>query len=310
MKTSVIVPVFNEQGTLRELDRKLNSVLCSLNSSYEIIYVNDGSSDASPVILDEITAENKNAVLITLARNYGQTQAIAAGVDNAGGETIVTIDADLQNAPEDIPKLLKKLEEGYDLATGWRKRRQDSLLWKKIPSLAANKLIAMITGVKIHDLGCTLKAYRSNVLKQIEFHGEIHRLLPLYAAMRGAKIAEIPVRHYRRKSGRSKYGLSRCIKVILDVFAVMFMWKFVQRPIYAFGSVGLASLSFSGLIGLFIVLRKIFLGGVWVSPLLFIFVIFFLIGIQFMLMGILAEFILRLYFGVKDIKRYEIKQKR
>ncbi len=309
MKMSVVIPVFNEQGSLRALHKKLKAVLQKMDVSYEILYVDDASTDKSAAILDEINKADCNVQLITLSRNYGQTQAIAAGVDAAQGEIIVTMDSDLQNDPADIPKIIAKLEEGYDVVSGWRKKRRDDLWLRKIPSSMANIISARITGVKIHDLGCTLKAYRSRILKNIEFHGEIHRLLPLYAAIQGAKITEIPVRHQRRKYGRSKYGISRFFKVILDLFALVFIWKFLPKPIYAFGGIGLASLSFSVVIGMFIVFRKVFLAGVWVSPLLFIFVIFFLIGIQFILMGILAEFILRLYFGVKELKRYRIKHK-
>ncbi|MCG2712663.1 MAG: glycosyltransferase family 2 protein [Candidatus Omnitrophica bacterium] len=309
MKISVIIPVFNEQGSLADLHRKLNAVLEKMDLSYEIIFVDDASTDKSSGILESISNADNKVKVITLSRNYGQTQAIAAGVDATIGEIIVTMDADLQNDPADIPRILAKLDEGYDVVSGWRKKRKDDLWLKKIPSILANNISAWITGVKIHDLGCTLKAYQSRILKNIEFHGEIHRLLPLYAAIQGAKITEIPVKHYQRKYGESKYGISRFFKVILDLFAVMFMWKFLPKPIYAFGGIGLASLGLSGVIGLVIVFRKVFFSGVWVSPLLFIFVIFFLIGIQFILMGILAEFILRLYFGVKDLKRYKIKYK-
>ncbi len=307
MKTSVVIPVFNEQGSLAALHKKLNAVLEKMDLSYEIIYVDDASTDKSASILDAISKADSKVKIITLNRNYGQTQAIAAGVDAAVGEIIVTMDSDLQNDPADIPRILAKLDEGYDVVSGWRKKRKDDLWLKKIPSNLANTISARITGVKIHDLGCTLKAYRSQILKNIEFHGEIHRLLPLYAAIQGAKITEIPVKHYERKYGRSKYGIFRFFKFILDMFTVMFMWKCLSKPIYVFGCVGLISLSFSVIIGMFIVFRKVFLAGEWVSPLLFIFVIFFLIGIQFILMGIIAEFIVRLYNGMKDQKRYEIK---
>ncbi|MCK4993861.1 MAG: glycosyltransferase family 2 protein [Candidatus Omnitrophica bacterium] len=309
MRLSIVIPVFNEQGSLNALHKKLSSVLEKMDMSYEVIFIDDASTDQSSAILNEIKKQDGKVKIITLIRNYGQTQAISAGVDEALGEIIVTMDADLQNDPADIPRILAKLDEGYDVVSGWRKKRKDGLWLRKIPSNMANLISVWITGVKIHDLGCALKAYRYRVLKNIEFHGEIHRLLPLYAAIQGAKITEISVKHQKRKYGKSKYGISRLFKVILDLFAVMFMWKFLPKPIYAFGGIGLASVSFSGAIGLFIIFRKIFLAGVWVSPLLFIFVIFFLIGIQFMLMGIIAEFILRLYCGVKDIKRYKVKHK-
>ena len=309
MKISVVIPVFDEQGSLTALHKKLNATLEKMDVSYEIIFIDDASTDKSAGILDEISKSDSKVKIITLIRNYGQTQAIAAGVDAAVGEIIVTMDSDLQNDPADIPRILAKLDEGYDVVSGWRKKRKDDLWLKKIPSNMANSMSAWITGVKIHELGCTVKAYRGRILRNIEFHGEIHRMLPLYAAIQGAKITEIPVKHQRRKYGKSKYGISRFFKVILDMFTVMFMWKFLPKPIYAFGGIGLISLTFSGLVGLFIIFRKVFLAGVWVSPLLFIFVILFLIGIQFLLMGIMAEFILRLYFEAKDLKRYKIKHK-
>jgi len=309
MNLSIIIPVYNEQKSLKELNSKLLEILEKLKSEYEIIYIDDGSTDNSAKILDEISGLSSSIKIINLSRNYGQTQAIAAGIDHSSGEIIVIMDADLQNDPRDIPKILKKLDEGYDVVSGWRKNRKDSLFFKKVPSIAANYLSVFITDVKIHDLGCALKAYRRNVLKSIEFHGEIHRILPLYAAMYGAKITEIPVNHHSRKHGKSKYGLSRFFKLILDMFAMMFMWRFLSKPIYAFGGMGIASLSISVLTGFFIVIRKVFFGGVWVSPLLFIFTILFVTGIQLMLMGIIAEFIIRLYYGVKKEKRYKIKGK-
>ncbi len=309
MKLSLIIPVYNEQENVSLLHKKLIVVLKQLDLDFEIIYINDGSTDKSEERLDEISKDDGNVRLISLSRNYGQTQAIAAGVDNSKGEVIVTMDADMQNDPRDIPQLLEKLKEGYDVVSGWRRRRKDNLLFKIIPSSIANILSAAITNVQIHDLGCTLKAYRREVLKNIEFHGEIHRLLPLYAAMQGAKIAEISVKHHKRKYGKSKYSLLRFFKVILDMFTIMFMWKFLTKPIYAFGGIGIVFLIISAIMGLFIVLRKVFLAGLWVSPLLFIFLITFTTGIQFILMGILAEFIIRLYYGMKEEKRYKIKER-
>jgi len=307
MRLSVLVPVFNEQGSLLLLHKKLELVLSQLPFDHEIVYIDDGSGEKSQQKWEDIGKTGKNVKIISLRRNYGQTQAIAAGVNNAKGEIIIIIDADLQNDPDDIPRILAKFDEGYDVVSGWRKKRKDALLLKKIPSAIANSVIALITGVKIHDLGCALKAYRYEVLKGIEFHGEIHRLLPLYAAMQGFKITELPVKHYKRRYGKSKYGLARFFKIILDMFALMFMWKFLDKPIYAFGGVGIVSLLISFIIGLFIVLRKLFFAGVWVSPLLFVFVLFFLIAIQFILMGILAEFIIRLYNVSRNRNRYKIK---
>lgn len=309
MKISIVIPVFNEAGNLLMLQHNLNRVLLSLEVDWEVTYVNDGSFDASADELQTIWEENQNIKIITLARNYGQTQALAAGIDSAEGEIIITMDADQQNDPADIPKLLAKLEEGYDVVSGWRVDRQDSLFWKKIPSFLANKISFLITKVRLHDLGCTLKAYKKEVLDEIEFYGEIHRFLPLCAAMQGARIAEIPVRHNKRKYGNSKYGIFRIFNVILDMLLLMFMWNFITKPIYIFGGMGLVSLGGSVLIGTFIMIRKIFFGGEWVSPLLFIFVILSIMGIQFILMGILAELIIRLYYGARSKKRYSIKKK-
>ncbi|MDD5747107.1 MAG: glycosyltransferase family 2 protein [Candidatus Omnitrophica bacterium] len=307
MNLSVIVPVYNEQGNIAMLQRQLNDALNALDIEWEIIYVNDGSTDNSGTELRNIAEGNSGVTVITLARNFGQTQALAAGVEYARGEVIVTIDADGQNDPVDIPKLLHKLAEGYDVVSGWRVNRQDNLFWKKIPSYAANRLSRLLTGVRVHDLGCTLKAYKKDVLKAIEFHGEIHRLLPVYAAMQGAKITEVPVVHHRRHSGKSKYGLSRVFNVCLDMLMMMFVWKFISKPMYMFGGVGLASFGISVLLAVFIVLRKLLFQGEWISPLMFLFVIFCIMGIQFVLMGILAELVIQRSDGKRAHNRYIIK---
>lgn len=306
-KISIIIPVFNEELNLLDLQDALVTVLLKLSMQYEIIYVDDGSTDKSNERLLQIAEKNTQVKVLTLTRNFGQTQAISAGVDNSDGEVIITMDADLQNDPTDIPALLKKLEEGYDLVSGWRVDRKDNFLLKKIPSAAANKISAWLTKVNIHDLGCTLKAYKRTVLEEIDYYGEIHRFLPVYASMHGATIAEIPVKHHKRTKGDSKYGLSRIYKVVLDMFTIMFMWKFMTRPLYLFGGIGMISFGLSGLAGLFIVIRKLFFEGDWVSPLLFLFVVFSMIGVQFVLMGVLAELIIRLYYGARNQKRYKIK---
>lgn len=309
IKISIIVPVFNEQGNLILLDKRISDVMGQVNLSYELIFIDDGSTDNSAKELKKISETNNNVRVITLQRNYGQTQAIAAGIDHARAQLIVTMDADLQNDPRDIPKLLDKIEEGYDVVSGWRFKRKDSFWKKRVPSYWANLISAKLTGIKLHDLGCTLKVYKLSILKDIEFYGEIHRFLPLCAAIEGAKIAEIKVRHHERKYGRSKYGISRFFKAVLDMLTILFAWKFMTKPIHIFGSIGIASISLSSLIGLFIVLRKVLWQGQWVSPLLFLFVVFFIAGIQFVLMGILAELIIRLYYGMRDQIRYKIKTK-
>ena len=308
MDISIIVPVYNEKGNLTLLQEELDKVLTEQKYTYEIIYVDDGSNDGSVARIKEIVASSSQAKGVMLVRNFGQTQAIAAGVDHSTGDIIVTIDADLQNDPADIPKLLSKLEEGFEVVSGWRINRQDNYFSRKIPSYLANKISAKLTGVNVHDLGCTLKAYKRTVLESITLYGEIHRFLLIYAALGGARITEIPVNHRKRKSGDSKYGLSRIFKVFLDMFTILFLWKCVNRPIYAFGAVGIVSILASFFTALFIALRKVLWGGVWVSPLLFLFVIFFMMGVQFILMGILAEFIIRLYYDSQQQKRYVIKE--
>jgi len=307
MDISIIIPVFNEEKSLEKLHSQLVKALGGLSREFEIIFIDDASTDGSLKVLKKIKSLDKDVKVISLVRNYGQTQAISAGVDSSCGEIIVTIDSDLQNDPKDIPKLLSKIEEGFDVVSGWRLHRKDSFLLKKVPSFLANKISMFLTDIKIHDLGCTLKAYRRSVLENVEFRGEIHRFLPLCALMHGAKVTEVTVKHHKRRFGKSKYGILRVFKVILDALMLTFMWKFMTKPVYAFGGVGIFSLLISALVGIFIVFRKIFLGGVWVSPLLFILVVFFTIGVQFILMGILAEIIIQLYYGVEGKKRYKIK---
>jgi len=308
MKVSIIIPIFNEADNLPVLNKRLYEVLEKEQIDYEVIYINDGSIDASLMELKKLWDNNFSLKIITLAKNYGQTLAISAGVDNSNGDYIITMDGDLQNDPADIPAILTKLKDGYDVVSGWRIRRKDHFLQKKLPSIIANRIIAIITKVKLHDLGCTLKGYKRAILEDIEFYGEIHRFLPLYAAMYGAKIAEIPVRHNKRKHGKSKYGLLRFVKGLLDFITIMFMWKFMTKPIYVFGGIGIVSVGASAIIGSFIIIRRILWGGEWVSPLLFLFVLFCTMGMQFILMGILAEFIMRLYYGMRAQRRYRIKK--
>lgn len=308
MDFSIIIPVYNEKNSLKILNEKIYSSLNNLRKYWEIIYVDDGSTDGSDQELKDIFDKSENVKVISFNRNYGQTQAIAAGFDNADGQKIIIMDADLQNDPADIPHLLKKLEEGYDLVSGWRIRRQDNLLLKKIPSLVVNKLSFWLSKVKIHDLGCTLKAYRREILENIEFYGEIHRFLPICAAMQGAKIVEIPVKHQKRKFGKSKYSIWRGVKAVLDLCPLIFTWRFIAKPIYFFGGIGLFLIGLSAITAFFIIIRKLFWAGVWVSPLLFLFVILLSIGVQLILMGIMMEFIIRLYQGSCGQKRYKIKK--
>ena len=305
---SVIIPVFNEEKNITELIKKLTSVLKKLNQSWEIIVINDGSNDKSGQILNSLAQKIKKLKVIHFARNFGQTAAIAAGVKYSQGEIISLIDADLQNDPEDIPLLLNKLQQGYDLVSGWRKSRKDSLL-HIIPSIIANKIISLITNTKLHDTGCTLKVYRKSVFSNFNLYGEMHRFLPAIASSYGAKIAEIKVKHHPRKCGKSNYGLSRTLKVLLDLLTVKFFGSFSTKPIYIFGGGGFLLLFLGFFAAGFVVIRKIFFSGEWVSPMLFIAVLLITVSFQLILMGLLAEIMIRTYFESSQKTIYKIRNK-
>ncbi len=256
MKISVVVPIFNETESISLLNAAIISALDGYE--YEVIYVDDGSTDESMGILEDLAAEYSDKVhVIEFRRNFGQTAAIAAGIDHAEGEVIVTIDADLQNDPADIPKLVKDIEDGYDVASGWRIDRKNSFLTRTIPSRAANWLISKVTGVRLHDYGCTLKAYRREVLQGFHLYGEMHRFIPAYAGAVGAKIIEVPVQHHPRRYGKAKYGLERTAKVILDLFTVKFLISFSNKPIYLFGGTGLTLIALSMIDLVVLIIRRI-----------------------------------------------------
>src|SRR5437762_493253 len=236
---SVFLPVFNEEPNLRPLHGKLNEALKALGRTSEIIYVDDGSTDGSLNVLRELARDDDRVRVVALRRNYGQTAAMAAGIDAASGEVLIPMDADMQNDPADIVRLLRKLDEGYDVVSGWRKNRQDKLVTRKIPSMLANRLISWIGGVPLHDYGCSLKAYRRESLEDVRLYGEMHRFIPIYASWAGARVTEIPVEHHARTAGKSKYGLSRTIKVLFDLLTIKFMASYQTKPIYVFGWVGL-----------------------------------------------------------------------
>src|SRR4030066_1257240 len=236
---SVLIPVYNEEGNLSLLYGKLESALKKTKKAYEIIFVDDGSSDGTMEILLDLREKNPNIKVISFSRNFGQTSALSAGVDSWKGDIIIPMDGDLQNDPENILLLLQKIEEGYDVVSGWRKDRKDPFLTRRLPSIIANKIISLIGGVHLHDYGCTLKAYRKDILKNIRLYGEMHRFIPIYAKWVGARVAEIPVHHLARQSGYSKYGMGRVFKVILDLMVVKFLMSYSQKPIYVFGGMGL-----------------------------------------------------------------------
>src|SRR5918912_211048 len=253
---SVFLPVFDEEPNLRPLHEKLDKALEQLGRTAEIIYVDDGSSDGSLPVLREIAARDSRVRVVALRRNYGQTAAMAAGIDHARGRVLIPMDADLQNDPADIKRLLEKLDEGYDVVSGWRKDRQDPLITRKIPSRIANWLISKIGGVPLHDYGCSLKAYRRESLQDVQLYGEMHRFIPIYASWSGARVTEIPVEHHPRTMGKSKYGLSRTIKVIFDLITIKFMASYQTKPLYLFGWAGLLTFAVSFLSALLACLMK------------------------------------------------------
>ncbi|MCK4553668.1 glycosyltransferase family 2 protein [Candidatus Parcubacteria bacterium] len=311
MKISLIIPIYNEDRNLNELFSKINSVLRDLNLDYEIIAIDDGSTDNSFNVLRELAGHDYKIKIINFRRNFGQTAAIFAGINYSKGDIIIPIDSDLENDPEDIPKLINKIKEGYDVVSGWRKDRwQGKFLTRKMPSAIANWLISKVTKIKLHDYGCTLKAYKREAVDNIHLYGEMHRFIPVYAALNGAKVSEIPVSYKPRKYGKSNYGLKRTFKVVLDLFTVVFLCKYFSRPMHFFGKFGFFLLFSGFLTGSFLMYLKIFKGVSFVStPLPLLTVVLGIIGVQFILMGLLAEIIIRVYFEAQKKPTYLIKEK-
>tara|TARA_B100001989_G_scaffold36269_1_gene21598 strand:- start:765 stop:1709 length:945 start_codon:yes stop_codon:yes gene_type:complete len=303
---SIIIPVYNEATNLKVLTKKI--ILSLKNFNYEVIFINDGSIDESLNILHNIIKSNNNFLCVNFKRNYGQTAALQAGFDYATGKVIVAMDADLQNDPTDIPKLLKKINEGYDVVSGWRKNRQDNSLSRILPSKIANYMISKISGVKLHDYGCTLKAYKKDVIKDIKLYGEMHRFIPIYAKWEGAKVYEIEVKHNKRHSGESKYGISRVPKVILDLMVVKFFEKLISRPIHLFGKLGFLFITLGILISFYAIWLKIFKNVSFIlTPLPILTMFFLLSGILCILLGIVAEIQSRIYFQTTNNKSYLVK---
>ena len=312
-KISIVIPIFNEAENIPQLIEQIEAAAKRHNFSYEIIAVDDGSTDQSGKILKESSNHNKNLKAIFLLRNYGQTAALSAGIANASGDIIIPIDADLENDPEDIPLLLEKLNQGYDIVSGWRKNRwKGQWLTRKLPSLIANKLISFVTGIRLHDYGCTLKAYRRESVEDIPLYGDMHRFVTAYAAWNGYKVAEIPVRYEPRKFGKSKYGIGRAWKVLLDLLVFKFLTDFGRRPIHLFGSVGFISILIGLLAGAFSVYFKfsvIHHKDFVETPLLVIMAMLVVVGIVLIMMGLLAEILIRTYFENQNRKSYKIKEK-
>ena len=304
---SIIIPAFNEAENLSILLDDINQVMASNKYDYEVIVVNDGSTDNTRELLDGLTASEKNLKIIHLRRNSGQTAAMMAGIDFAQGEVLVPIDADLQNDPADIPILISKLNEGYDVCSGWRKRRKDNPFIRTLPSKLANFFIRLISGVKLNDYGCTLKAYRREIIKGVRLYGEMHRFIPIYAAWNGANVTQIPVNHRPRRYGKSKYGLKRSVKVVLDMMVIKFIEAYFQRPIYVFGGFGLFSFTISSLTFLGMVYFKYFGGKSFIqTPLPLVTILFLLIGVISIFMGLLAQVNMMTYYESQNRKSYNI----
>lgn len=311
MNLSLVVPVFNEQDNLPLLFDAIYKTMGTLGRSWEAILVDDGSRDKSLSILKEYAEKDPEHIrVVSFRRNFGQTAAIAAGLDYSSGGIIVLLDADLQNDPADIPMMLAKLDEGYDLVSGWRKDRKDNAVTRNFPSMIANWLISRVTGVHLHDYGCTLKAYRRDVLEGFRLYGEMHRFIPVYAHSVGANITEVVVNHHPRKFGKTKYGLERTAKVILDLFTVKFLISFASKPIYLFGGTGGLLMIISAVIMAYLMVRRLFFFvAVTGSPLFQTSVMFFILGFQSMLMGLIAELLVRTYHESQRKPTYTIRTK-
>ena len=309
LQVSVVIPVYNEVESVPHLIDAIANVLRTEGLGYEIVAVDDGSTDGTTLLLKRLAQERRDLRAILLRRNYGQTAAMAAGFNNAKAPVIVTLDGDLQNDPTDIPKLLEKLDEGYDLVSGWRKNRQDAALTRLLPSKIANGLISKVTGVSLHDYGCSLKAYRAELVADMNLYGELHRFLPALAFIEGAKIAELPVSHHARQFGASKYGLSRTFRVLMDLMTIYFMKRFLTRPMHAFGWFGLISTFTGFVIGLYLTYLKLFLGqSIGQRPLLMLSVLLVLAGLQLFCFGLVAELLMRTYHESQGRQIYRIRE--
>lgn len=307
---SVILPIYDEEGSLPTLLDRLFTVLEKLNCTYEVLAVNDGSRDRSIEVLRAETARHPRLRVIDFTRNYGQTAALMAGFDHSRGEIVVTLDADLQNDPDDIPMLIDKIHSGYDVVSGWRSDRKDAPISRNFLSRVANRMISRVSGVTLQDYGCTLKAYRRNIASSLRLYGEMHRLIPIYATWMGAKVIEVPVRHHARQFGASKYGLARVGKVILDLAVVKFLENFLVNPIYLFGGFGLLAIAGSFGILTWAIALKLFAGTSLIqTPLPLLAAMLFLIGCMSTLMGLLAEMMTRTYFESQNRRPYLVRER-
>ncbi len=308
MKLSVVIPVFNEAENLQPFYKKLKEALSKFSHEYEIIFIDDGSSDNSSEVLKKIASDDQRVLLIKFNRNYGQTQALHAGFQKAKGDIIVTLDADLQNNPEDIQGLIEKLMDTHsDVISGWRYPRKDSIS-RRIVSAIANCMISKICGLKLHDYGCTLKVYRSKYIKDLKLYGEMHRFIPAFIHWNGGKVIEMKVSHSPRIHGKSSYGMGRIHRVILDLITTKFLTTYSTKPIHVFGTPGLVSIAVAIIMAVYVVIRKVYMGGEWISPLFFVSVFLAGLGLILIFMGIIAEITVRIYFAQKDYLPYKIDE--
>jgi len=308
MTISIVIPVYNEEENLRPLHQKLKETLEPIGQEYEILFIDDGSTDRTLSILEEIQAKDTRVIVLSLRRNFGQTAAFAAGFDFAQGDVVITMDGDLQNDPSDIPKFLELIKDN-DLVSGWRKKRKDPFFTRRMPSIMANWLISKVTGVKLHDYGCSLKAYRRDVIKNLKLYGEMHRFIPAVASWYGVRVAEVETCHHQRMHGKSKYGISRTIKVVLDLITVKFLQSFSTKPIQFFGPIGVLSVLLGFLISLYLTADKLFFGrDIGGRPLLLLGALLIIVGIQLIGMGLLGEMLVRVYHESQRKPIYVIKK--
>ena len=311
MDLSIVIPVYNENENLPLLQSAIQQSLCNLqNLAWEVIYVDDGSSDSSLQVLERLAAEDPDHTrVVALRRNFGQTAAIAAGIDHSQGDILILMDADMQNDPADIPMMLEKMEQGYDVVSGWRLNRQDTFLTRVLPSRIANWMISTVTGVHLHDYGCTQKAYRREVITGFRLYGEMHRFIPAYASSVGARIIEMPVHHHARRFGKAKYGLTRTLKVVLDLFTVKYLISYANKPIYLFGGTGIFLMVLSAITLFFLLVRRVGLGiPVLTSPFFLMSTVFMILGFQSILMGLIAEMLVRTYHESQSKPTYTIRK--
>ena len=309
MDLSIVVPIYNEIANLPILYERITAAISDKEIDYELILIDDGSSDGSWELMKKLALEDRNCKVIRFRRNFGQTAAMAAGFDAASGRVVVPMDGDLQNDPADIPKLLNKIDEGYDVVSGWRKNRQDTLIRRRLPSLLANGIISRMTGVHLHDYGCTLKAYRREVLDGINLYGEMHRFVPALASQIGARVAEIPVHHHPRMHGASKYGISRTMRVVLDLMTVMFLLSYSTKPIQLFGKWGIYSFFAGSLTGAITVYMKLFEHtSMNRNPLLILTAFLLFMGVQFIALGLLGELNARTYYEAQGKPIYVVRE--